>query len=94
MTGPLNDITLIDQTQALAGPYCSMILGDLGANVIKIEHPLLGPIKSLTTPIHFSHTGLTYRHHPPLLGEQTVEILSEVGYSSSKIKSYEAQGII
>ncbi len=42
MTAPLNGLTVIDQTQALAGPYCSMILGDLGANVIKIERPGVG----------------------------------------------------
>lgn len=35
----LDDILIVDLSQALAGPYCTMLLGDMGAQVIKIEPP-------------------------------------------------------
>ena len=37
--GILRDITVIDMTEGVAGPYTSMMLGDMGANVIKVERP-------------------------------------------------------
>ena len=36
---PLSDLTIIDLTVNVPGPFCSMMLGDMGARVVKVEPP-------------------------------------------------------
>lgn len=39
VTGPLNGVLVVDLSRALAGPHATMMLGDLGARVVKVEAP-------------------------------------------------------
>ena len=57
MSGPLKGIKVIDFTRVLAGPHFTKILCDMGAEVIKIEHPENGDLSRLGPPItkNFSH---------------------------------------
>ncbi|MGD8341795.1 MAG: CoA transferase [Gammaproteobacteria bacterium] len=46
--------------------------------IVELEHPAIGPIRSLAFPVHFEHSGPTYRRYPPRLGEHNDEILEEL----------------
>ncbi|MCB9450974.1 MAG: CoA transferase [Anaerolineaceae bacterium] len=62
--------------------------------IVELEHPALGVLKSIATPVHLSDTPLVYRIPPPRLGEHTVQVLRELQYSEEEIRTLQAQSVI
>jgi crotonobetainyl-CoA:carnitine CoA-transferase CaiB-like acyl-CoA transferase len=62
--------------------------------IVEIEHPLIGVARSVGNPIHLGATGVSYRRHPPMLGEHTEEVLRELGQSEAQIAHLRAEGIV
>ncbi len=58
---PLDGVLVLDLSRVLAGPYCSLILGDLGARVIKVEPP---------------GTGDDSRQYGPFIGQESAYFMS------------------
>lgn len=54
---PLDGITVIDATQVVSGPYASMMLADMGAEVVKVERPDGGDIGRANPPFMNGHSG-------------------------------------
>jgi crotonobetainyl-CoA:carnitine CoA-transferase CaiB-like acyl-CoA transferase len=59
-----------------------------------VDHPRLGPIRQIGLPYKLSATPASIRSAPPLLGEQSTEILNELGYDTVSIDELRERGVI
>ena len=82
--GPINDYA-----QVFADPQ--VVARDM---VVGVEHPTLGHLKTLGSPLKLSLTPPDVRRRAPLLGEHTDEILAEVGLDESEIAALHRSGAI
>jgi formyl-CoA transferase/CoA:oxalate CoA-transferase len=81
--GPLDGLVVLDLTRVLSGPYCTMLLGDMGARVIKVEQPGRGDD--------------TRAWGPPFIGTESAYFLSINRNKESltlDLKRPEARGVI
>ncbi|WP_375088830.1 CaiB/BaiF CoA transferase family protein [Peribacillus sp. RS7] len=60
----------------------------------EVEHPTVGIVKLLGSPIKLSDTPVTIERHPPLHGEHTEEILLELGYDKQEIETFMKEKVI
>ncbi|WP_138444291.1 CaiB/BaiF CoA transferase family protein [Sinomonas susongensis] len=74
MNRPLDGLTVIDLTTALAGPYATLLLAGLGARVIKVENPATGGDASRNNSPYLGHEGLRVQRSSE--DDMSVSILS------------------
>ena len=83
--GPVNDLASL-----FADPHVRA-----RGTVVEIEHPQLGPVKSLASPMRLSETPVRYNRRPALLGEHTREALAELlGLDEARLDALAAKGTI
>jgi crotonobetainyl-CoA:carnitine CoA-transferase CaiB-like acyl-CoA transferase len=61
---------------------------------VDVEHPTLGPLRTLGTPIKMSETPLNPRRRGPMLGEHTDEVLQWAGYNENEIEQLRNTGSV
>jgi crotonobetainyl-CoA:carnitine CoA-transferase CaiB-like acyl-CoA transferase len=82
--GPIND---------LAAAFASPQVAARGL-LVEVEHPALGPLRQVGPPFELHATPASVRTAPPLLGEQTDEILAELGFAADEVARLRAAGAV
>lgn len=72
---PLSDVTVVELGHIIAGPFCSLVLADLGAEVVKVEHPERGDAVRDSSPVGNSSFNYVNRNKLGL----TIDLKSDEG---------------
>jgi formyl-CoA transferase/CoA:oxalate CoA-transferase len=83
-SGPIRDIV-----EAFASPEAAAL-----GMTVEQEHPAWGVIRQVGIPFRLSRTPATIRTPPPLLGEQTDEVLAGLGRTPSQIAALRRAGVV
>ena len=59
-----------------------------------LPHPAAGEVLQVASPMRFANAPLEYRRAPPLLGENTREVLATIGYDDAKVEALKKRGIV
>ena len=62
--------------------------------VVEMAHPSAEKVRLVGSPLKLSRTPVSYRRHPPLVGEHTQEVLTELGYSEEEIRKLRRERVI
>ena len=62
--------------------------------LLELQHPTMGNVRQIGPAIKFSDTPFQFRNFAPVLGEQTEQILREIGYSQEEIDALESKGAV
>ncbi len=93
-------LALLDAADVPAGPLLDVLEAFNTPQARAVEarvpmtHPALGAVDQVRSPFDFSVTPASIRTPPPLLGEHSDEILSELGYAESAVEELRANGVI
>lgn len=82
-------VPMLELGEALEGGYAK----DRGV-LWEMEHPVVGKVRQLGSVFRLSDTPPKFRNFAPMLGQNTVEVLRELGYSNTDVKRLEKDGIV
>ena len=93
--GPLAGLLVVDLSRVLAGPFCTMLLGDLGARVIKVEHPG-GDVTRGWGPPFEETTGLSAYYLAVNRNKESIalDLATEAGRESVRILARRADVVV
>lgn len=75
-----------------ASPIVS--LDEMVDGLPSVEHPLIGPYQHIPFPVRFAHSDSELRHTAPLIGQDTEEVLAEIGIDAEEIERLRQVGAI